>query len=715
MKKFLLFFVIAVATFSNVKASHLMGGSISYQYVSGQYSIHVLLYRDCQGLSFGASASISCHSTSLNQTLNLSLPMLGSAVNITPVCPASASLITCNGGSYPGFERAEYQGPVALPAASDWVITYDDCCRTGTITNLSNPSSHGLHLSCTLNNVNGPNNSSVFTQTPIFMIPNYQLTQMNFHASDVDGDSLSYHLVGASETGGAAIPYNMPYSGTSPMSSSSGNVLDPHNGIFSVTPSSTQMAVVCVRVDEHRNGAIIASSTIDLQISSATVGTNHVPTMSGMNGGFLMTTTTCANMPVSFYMTTNDADASDSTFITYDGTIPAGSLNVVYPSSHATGTFSWTPTSNDVSPLPYIITFTVHDNACPYFGTQTYAYEIFVNQCATDSVWPGDANADYAANMNDILSIGVAFGDNGPTRTNANISWTAQGCTDWANSFASGINHKHADCNGDGTIDAADTSAVMTNLGNTHLRTGGAEGVGGLIVYVDMPAFFDGTTYQAIPIKLDNVGSGINSIYGLSYTISWPAGIMDNASTAVTTYNTLFANMAPDVIVANNSQIANSFADLGMVKTDHLNITPQGIVGYFDFLLLQNSTNTLTPLISNVMAIDSLGNSLPISPLNNSSTVYWLGIENSENISAIQLFPNPSNESCIVKANTNEMGNGNIQIQDMLGRVLFSQNISASNLNSGFTINTKNFSNGFYNVIITTDKNCISKKLNVNH
>ena len=35
-------------------------------------------------------------------------------------------------------------------------------------------------------------------------------------------------------------------------------------------------------------------------------------------------------------------------------------------------------------------------------------------------------------------------------------AWTAQAATDWGQTFASSVDYKHADCNGDGIVDAND-------------------------------------------------------------------------------------------------------------------------------------------------------------------------------------------------------------------------------------------------------------------
>src|SRR6185295_456174 len=78
----------------------------------------------------------------------------------------------------------------------------------------------------------------------------------------------------------------------------------------------------------------------------------------------------------------------------------------------------------------------------------------------SNSVWPGDCNYDLTVDNTDFLYLGLAWNDTGSIRVGATINYTAQPATDWVNSFSSGVNHKHADTNGDGVVDANDATAV---------------------------------------------------------------------------------------------------------------------------------------------------------------------------------------------------------------------------------------------------------------
>src|SRR5690606_11690462 len=86
-----------------------------------------------------------------------------------------------------------------------------------------------------------------------------------------------------------------------------------------------------------------------------------------------------------------------------------------------------------------------------------------------DSVWPGDVNYDLIADNYDVLDLALAYGQAGPTRPGASNNWVGQDMAPWGILQVSAQDMKHADCNGDGTVDANDTTAISLNYGQTHL------------------------------------------------------------------------------------------------------------------------------------------------------------------------------------------------------------------------------------------------------
>jgi hypothetical protein len=91
------------------------------------------------------------------------------------------------------------------------------------------------------------------------------------------------------------------------------------------------------------------------------------------------------------------------------------------------------------------------------------------SSCQNACVWPGDANADGIANGQDLLTIGAGISNGGPARSSATAQWYGQHATPWNNPFVPlSTDLKYADSDGNGLINAADTTFVVQSFGKTH-------------------------------------------------------------------------------------------------------------------------------------------------------------------------------------------------------------------------------------------------------
>ncbi|MFB6305596.1 MAG: hypothetical protein ABEH43_01145, partial [Flavobacteriales bacterium] len=173
-----------------------MGYDITYKCLGGnQYEFILTLYRDCDGIELGATADLNFESTSCGQSFTETLDSVD--VNeVSEVCPSSLNQTTCNGGNIPGTEEVIYKDTLTLPAnCSDWVISYENCCRNDNITNLDDPNS-GMYTEVSLDNTGGLcNNSPTYSSNPVPYICSGQLFTFNHGATDPDADSLVYSLV----------------------------------------------------------------------------------------------------------------------------------------------------------------------------------------------------------------------------------------------------------------------------------------------------------------------------------------------------------------------------------------------------------------------------------------------------------------------------------------------------------------------------------------
>ena len=164
--------ILLVFTAKTSKASHIVGGDLTYQCVSstpGIYYVEYKWYRDCQGIPMcGCGAS-----GPLDPTCNISLDIVAadgncagqtfpqqkltvvpntSAYDVIQLCAMSTTICSNCGtrtpGSFtPGIEIFTFRGTINLAALSSdptcckFNIGFSDCCRNAAITTFLNPSS----------------------------------------------------------------------------------------------------------------------------------------------------------------------------------------------------------------------------------------------------------------------------------------------------------------------------------------------------------------------------------------------------------------------------------------------------------------------------------------------------------------------------------------------------------------------------------------------
>jgi hypothetical protein len=90
--------------------------------------------------------------------------------------------------------------------------------------------------------------------------------------------------------------------------------------------------------------------------------------------------------------------------------------------------------------------------------------------CPGDCVWPGDVNLDGEVSMMDLLSLGYHLGIQGPSRVHkSTTNFRALRSSDWDSELTNGFaNLKHADTDGDGTVDYQDTLYISNFYRKQH-------------------------------------------------------------------------------------------------------------------------------------------------------------------------------------------------------------------------------------------------------
>ncbi|MCC6462221.1 MAG: T9SS type A sorting domain-containing protein [Saprospiraceae bacterium] len=150
-------------------------------------------------------------------------------------------------------------------------------------------------------------------------------------------------------------------------------------------------------------------------------------------------------------------------------------------------------------------------------------------------VWPGDLDNNNAVNHHDLLSLALALGVTGPTRTNASLDWAGQPANDWAASLpGSVVNLKNLDANGDGQVNLTDTMGIVANWGrvvhplsdNPFAEPTTVPGMApGLALYLEADTLLPGQI-ATIPLALGSELNPVADLHGLSFSISYDPDLL---------------------------------------------------------------------------------------------------------------------------------------------------------------------------------------------
>jgi hypothetical protein len=344
---------------------------------------------------------------------------------------------------------------------------------------------------------------------------------------------------------------------------------------------------------------------------------------------------------------------------------------------------------------------------------------VFVSSCVSDSVWPGDANANHLVDNNDLLPIGLAYDSTGSARTGASIVWVAQASRDWSGAFSGGINYKHADCNGDGIINANDTVAILQNFGLTHSKNDGdvpawRSGIPGLSVKYSRDTITNGDTVT-VNIILGDAANPVTSIYGLAFTFNYDPAVMDSNVSSFKFANSWFYNPATTIAISKDLKA------LGRVKAavtgiNHQNRGGNGVIASYKATITTGNINGKNlsyynnrVFISDITATDVSGSPITLNAGVDSNRVAYTptGINEINYVEQIAVYPNPAaGKVQVTCANAMQQ----IQLMDITGKVIRSLD---ANEHKAVTMELSGINAGIYFVQVTTAQGRALSKLSI--
>jgi hypothetical protein len=315
--------------------------------------------------------------------------------------------------------------------------------------------------------------------------------------------------------------------------------------------------------------------------------------------------------------------------------------------------------------------------------------------CGDECVYPGDADDNGIANNFDVLQIGLTYDFNGTPRLDQSTDWYAHVAENWDTSFPDGLNHKFADCNGNGTVYSEDIAAIDVNYGLTHGK-GEATSSSGIPLFFEPEVIdvIEGNDTLYLSVHLGDATTLADNFYGIAFTINYDATLVqyigtDNAdgSWVGDTTNTL--------LFSKNLSAAMKL-DLCMTRIDHNNVAGSGAIARAKFVMIENidggkveaEQSTFPFSFSDIRAIANDATLLDIAAQD--IIISGAGQPNTSNNTTVKVFPNPSSDQLYVQTNSNDAFD--VRIMNVAGQVVY-----VANKVSGLqTIQTQQWETGIY-------------------
>ncbi|MCW3087645.1 MAG: type sorting protein, partial [Sediminibacterium sp.] len=276
MKKWFFIMICMVSTLP-AAARHVAGGELFYEYLgpginpnSSVYRITLRLFRDCT--STGPLLE--------NEPVTVGIYSNGARVEQLPLPRIDAiRSISLNTGAFPClmgppvsvcYEIGIYSSTITLTnTVNGYILSRIGCCRVDRISNLSQATNVGSDYVTQIPGTNalpqGHNSSPQFYVRDTALVCANKSFKLDFGATDLDNDSLTYSFCDAYTSGNGgnnvpppsnlnliSLPYLAPYNGNFPLGSKV--KINPGTGLISGIAPREGSYVVNVCVTEWRDG-----------------------------------------------------------------------------------------------------------------------------------------------------------------------------------------------------------------------------------------------------------------------------------------------------------------------------------------------------------------------------------------------------------------------------------------------------------------------------
>ncbi|MFN0013252.1 MAG: cohesin domain-containing protein [Saprospiraceae bacterium] len=344
-------------------------------------------------------------------------------------------------------------------------------------------------------------------------------------------------------------------------------------------------------------------------------------------------------------------------------------------------------------------------------------------------VWPGDADNNSAVNHHDLLYLGLAFGQTGPTRPAATNNWSGQPAPDWLQSTTGPVvNFKNMDTNGDGTVSAADTLAIAANWGRVvdpfandpFAAPADVPGMSGPTMTLPADTLYAGQT-TFVPVVLGSQATPADSLHGLAFSISYNPKVLQ--ALYFEPEASWFGNPADGLLCLQRHFPGQNRIDVALSRTDGMPASGYGIIGKM-FIIIEDdiffkkdigepeSENEAT-MTTRLFARNLFGltpNNMPIGlPAVESRLIISQTVSTNPELlgsRGIALWPNPA--SHVANITSPDAFLRSVTVTDMAGRLKYRASDLADNT---LTIPVRTWAPGTYLVQAQTAEGVFARLL----
>lgn len=424
MIRALLILLLTSCFMSQVRASHAMGGELTWQYINGAYQFTLVFYRDCNGAEVN-TVSETIRVWNHPSLTSITLPFV-ERIDISPICTPVLSgppQFACGSGNAAGngigaIEKIIYRStPITIngtPPSKGWVFTFENFSRSSSITNISNPATYGTTIAAKIYPKGGnsaQDNSPQFLQEPYFVACAGSPYQYNMNAIDPDLDSLYIDFgvpYSIFPTGTynpplnpIPVPFEPGFNFSSPTPSQNLNpanipaTINHTNGTINFTSYTPGNFVVKASVKSYRQSQLIAEVEREMQLIINTCPANNTaPIIQAPFPGNTFEKTVTVGSLINFQLVSSDLEVLQdgapqvnlltasgpmfgTNFISQTGcqTAPCATLDqqpIITGTQGVTANFNWqttcehliNPLGNGLITSDFNFVFRVQDNYC---------------------------------------------------------------------------------------------------------------------------------------------------------------------------------------------------------------------------------------------------------------------------------------------------------------------------------------------------------------